>query len=241
MTMEISPCYHPLVVGKNHSNLKAIIQMTGCQIMFPDALDPNIPSLKKSNVTISGHIDRVYQARQLLMGSLPILIIFDLPDDDSGNLRTSTDQLMEIQSAFDVTINVRQKAKQNKMICVIKGVERHVMNVYKARYVQQALSVPNDTFLFYLFRNTVLGVEGPTVNAVIPSSYHMPPSLVPVSLEVPRITVNTPTISPLASPLISPTWQYPGPPIGQLPASFMGLVHQPFLYNMQQKSFGSSG
>lgn len=67
MSMEISPHHHQLVIGKNHSNLKSIVHNTGTQIMFPDAQDPNIPSLKKSNVTICGNINSVYTARQQLM------------------------------------------------------------------------------------------------------------------------------------------------------------------------------
>lgn len=46
-----------------------IMQRTGTQIMFPDAGDPNIPSLKKSNVTITGDINNVYLARQQLVVS----------------------------------------------------------------------------------------------------------------------------------------------------------------------------
>lgn len=46
-----------------------IMQRTATQIMFPDAGDPNIPSLKKSNVTITGDIHSVYLARQQLVVS----------------------------------------------------------------------------------------------------------------------------------------------------------------------------
>lgn len=125
MSMEISPHHHPIVLGKNHSNLKQIMQLTNCQIMFPDATDPNIPSLKKSNISISGNIHNVYKARQLLMGNLPLIIIFDLPEA-SENLRIRSDQISEIQSSCDLVINIRQKAKQNTKSCVIKGIERHV-------------------------------------------------------------------------------------------------------------------
>jgi hypothetical protein len=40
---------------------------TKTKILFPDAEDPNIPSLKKSNVRIIGDIDQVYLARQQLI------------------------------------------------------------------------------------------------------------------------------------------------------------------------------
>lgn len=69
MSMEISPQHHSIVLGKQSSNLKIIMQRTATQIMFPDAGDPNIPSLKKSNVTITGSIHNVYLARQQLVVS----------------------------------------------------------------------------------------------------------------------------------------------------------------------------
>lgn len=69
MSMEISPQHHSIVLGKQSSNLKMIMQRTATQIMFPDAGDPNIPSLKKSNVTITGDIHNVYLARQQLVVS----------------------------------------------------------------------------------------------------------------------------------------------------------------------------
>lgn len=124
MSMEISPQHHQIVLGKEHSNLKAIIQYTNCQIMFPDAQDPNIPNLKKSKVNITGNIHNVYKARQLLMGSLPLNIIFDLPKE-SNSLRIRPDQIAVIQSSCDLLITIRQKAKQNTQACIIKGIEKH--------------------------------------------------------------------------------------------------------------------
>nr|CAD7424018.1 unnamed protein product [Timema monikensis] len=71
MTLEISPQHHPVVLGRNSINLKLIMQHTATQIMFPDAADPNIPLLKKSNVNITGSIHNVYLARQqLLVGNI---------------------------------------------------------------------------------------------------------------------------------------------------------------------------
>lgn len=76
--MEISPQHHSVVLGKQSNNLKSIMQTTATQIMFPDAGDPNIPSLKKSNVTITGSIHNVYLARQQLMVSTSIILFFTL-------------------------------------------------------------------------------------------------------------------------------------------------------------------
>ncbi|EFA07761.1 Protein bicaudal C-like Protein [Tribolium castaneum] len=154
MTIQISPQHHAIVLGKNHSNLKAIMHYTKCQIMFPDAQDQNIPSLKRSNVNISGNIHSVYTARQLLIGSLPLLIIFDLPED-IANLKVRSEQIDEIQNTCDVTITVRQKSKQMIKACIIKGIERQASNIYKAR-------------------NLILGIDDPPIQADIPRLYHIP-------------------------------------------------------------------
>lgn len=65
--MEISPQYHSLVLGAQKQNLKAIMQCSGAQIMFPDPSDPYTPSLKRSSVVISGGIENVYQAKQMIL------------------------------------------------------------------------------------------------------------------------------------------------------------------------------
>ncbi len=48
-------------------NLRAIMQKTKTTILFPDAADPNIPSIRKGSVTITGNINNVYLTRQLLV------------------------------------------------------------------------------------------------------------------------------------------------------------------------------
>ena len=73
MSLEITPMHHSSVLGRSASQLKLIMSNTKAQIMFPDAGDPNIPMLKKSNVTITGNIKDVYLARQQLVVSIIFL------------------------------------------------------------------------------------------------------------------------------------------------------------------------
>ncbi|KAF5301419.1 hypothetical protein FQA39_LY02148 [Lamprigera yunnana] len=214
MSMEISPHHHALVVGKSHSNLKAIIQNTNTQIMFPDAQDPNIPSLKKSNVTISGNIHNVYLARQQLMGSLPLVLMFDLPEESTG-LPIKSEQTAEIESSLGVTIYIRHKTKQNILACLIKGVEKYASNIYEAR-------------------NRILDIRELSIVADIPTTYLLPHSC-NTNADPPKM-VNVPTIS---SSMISPSWQYPStsynPP-------FVGMTQQPqFSYGGIHGSMASSG
>ncbi|GJQ80050.1 putative RNA binding protein [Trypoxylus dichotomus] len=225
MTMEISPHHHQMVIGKNHSNLKEIMRVTGAQIMFPDAQDPNIPNLKKSNVTITGNINSVYAARQLLIGSLPLLLMFDLPQATTG-LAIRPENISEIQTKYDVTISIRLKAKQNTKACVIKGTEKWASNIYKAR-------------------NEILCTDDPQVIVDIPASYHMPKTSQnvhqPIEVTIPSLNTQPP-LSPMLSPLISPSWQYPPNPFTQS-NSFMNMIqqHQQFFFNPLHHSLSSSG
>ncbi|XP_076654317.1 protein bicaudal C isoform X4 [Halictus rubicundus] len=153
MSMEISPQHHSIVLGKQSSNLKMIMQRTATQIMFPDAGDPNIPSLKKSNVTITGSIHSVYLARQQLVGSLPLVLMFDLPEDSMSSV--DTENISQLMQSLDVFINVRHKPKQSTLSVIIKGIERNAGNIYEARM-------------------QLLGLDEPRVHADIPATYHVP-------------------------------------------------------------------
>ncbi|XP_017783447.1 PREDICTED: protein bicaudal C [Nicrophorus vespilloides] len=224
MSMEISPQHHQMVSGKNHGNVKEIIRATGAQIMFPDAEDPNIPCLKKSNVTITGNIHSVYAARQMLIGSLPLLLMFDLPENKTP-LRP--EEITELQNTYDVVINIRLKVKQNTMACIIKGTERSASNIYKAR-------------------NDILGVNERSIVADIPTNYQIPsqPSNTPQDLPTPT-PMNPNVLSPMLSPLISPTWHYPSTSFAKPQPPFVTMVNQQpqFMYNGNslQQSMSSSG
>ncbi|XP_044252303.1 protein bicaudal C homolog 1-B [Tribolium madens] len=218
MTIQISPQHHQIVLGKNHSNLKAIMHYTKCQIMFPDAQDQNIPSLKRSNVNISGNIHNVYTARQLLIGSLPLLIIFDLPEDITI-VKVRSEQIEDIQNTCDVTITIRQKSKQMVKACIIKGIERHATNIYRAR-------------------NLILGIAESPIEAVIPRLYHIPnpPPYSPnEDLLTTPTNLNPPSLSPQFPPIF--TWHY-----SDQTSPFEMIQTQPHvLSNKMQQSSNSSG
>ncbi|XP_034939123.1 protein bicaudal C isoform X2 [Chelonus insularis] len=153
MTMEISPQHHSIVLGKQNSNLKLIMQRTSTQIIFPDAGDPNIPSLKKSCVLIIGGINDVYLARQQLIGSLPLVLMFDLPENSVPSF--DTDGISQLMQNLDVFINIRHKPKQSSLSVIIKSVERNASKMYEAR-------------------RQLLSLKEPKVQASIPSSYNIP-------------------------------------------------------------------
>lgn len=101
------------------------MQCTNCRIILPDAQDPNIAVLKKSNVSIAGNIHDVYRARQMLTGCLPVSVVFDLPED-LDEIRAQPQYLSEIENSYDLLISIRQKMKMSTKTCVIKSVERNL-------------------------------------------------------------------------------------------------------------------
>lgn len=173
MNMEISPIHHAVVLGKvgqNESTTKSIIidevfrksqgnmtlrtimQRTKTTILFPDAGDPNIPPIRKGSVTITGSIHNVYYARQQLLGSLPLVMMFEMPDnmeilDDAG--------IQKLQEELDVCISIKPKQRQANKSVLIKAQERNASSIYKVRQM-------------------LLGLEGDPVEANIPETYKMP-------------------------------------------------------------------
>jgi len=150
MNMEISPIHHAVVLGKANMNLRAIMQKTKTTILFPDAADPNIPSIRKGSVTITGNINNVYLTRQLLVGSLPLVMMFDLPD----NVEIDDASIQKMQEELDVSISIKPKQRQANKSVMIKAQERNASGMYRARHV-------------------ILGLEGDPIKADIPETYKL--------------------------------------------------------------------
>ena len=130
MNMEISPIHHSVVVGKNNINLRVIMQRTNTTILFPDAADPNIPPIRRGSVSITGTIHNVYAARQQLVGSLPLVMMFDMPD----NTEIIDSEVQKIGEELEVSISVKPKHRQGSKSVLIKAQERSASAIYDARY-----------------------------------------------------------------------------------------------------------
>ncbi|XP_023324192.1 protein bicaudal C homolog 1-A, partial [Eurytemora carolleeae] len=192
MTMEISPGHHNVVVGKESINLRVIMQRTNTTIIFPDAGDPNIPPIRKGSVTISGAIHNVYLARQLLLGSLPIVMMFDLPE----NIEIHESMVQKLQEANEVTITIKPKARQTNKSVIIKSQERNVGGMYVARH-------------------KLLDLEGEEVKADVPETYKVPLVGSSSMFHLASLPANrgpflcaTPQLQALSSPL-SPNFIHP--------------------------------
>ncbi|GAB0095254.1 Protein bicaudal C [Sergentomyia squamirostris] len=145
--MEISPQHHCICKGKDNRNLLRIMEFTSTKIIFPDLNDANIRPLRRSQVIIYGNIEGVYSARQLLLGNLPVALMFDYPNNS-----IDPSDVAKLNNSLDVFITVRAKTRQSTLSIVIKGIEKYISDVYQARH-------------------DILKLDPPCIQACIPGSY----------------------------------------------------------------------
>lgn len=134
---EIAAQHHAFVQGRGNCNLINIQQVTGADVLFPEPtlfnyLAPSASSLpnKRSNVKIFGpNFDAAYNAWLELMGYLPLLLIFDLPegrDCDASQVTQMMDQLK-------VSILIKPKQKQSTKSVMVRGPERESRTLFEVR------------------------------------------------------------------------------------------------------------
>ncbi|XP_052772195.1 protein bicaudal C homolog 1-like isoform X2 [Mya arenaria] len=127
MQLEIAPQHHLFIIGRGGMNIKQIMQVTGAVIHFPD---PNtVAPQRKGLVYISGPIESVYQARQQLIGCLPLVLMFDVKEE----LEMDQGRIAQLMEHLDVFISVKPKPKQPSKSVIVKSIERNASNMYLAR------------------------------------------------------------------------------------------------------------
>ncbi|KAK3538117.1 hypothetical protein QTP70_030157 [Hemibagrus guttatus] len=135
--LDIAPQHHLSLLGRNAANLKHISQRTGAHIHFPD---PGTTShthahTRRSIVYIQGSIDAVCDARQQLMGCLPLVLMFDIKEE----AEIEPQCIATLMEQLDVFISIKPKPKQPSKSVIVKSVERNAMNMYEARRLLLAL------------------------------------------------------------------------------------------------------
>lgn len=128
MAVEVSPQHHSFMLGRNNDNIKRIMHRTSTKINFPDWNDASLSPLKKSTVIISGALENVYLARQNIIGSLPLVLMFDLLPGNPMEV-AEVAQMMQI---LDVQIVMRACRVDGRQPVVVKGAERNADNIYEA-------------------------------------------------------------------------------------------------------------
>lgn len=126
MQIDIAPQHHLFIIGRNGINIKQIMQRTGANISFPD---PN-GTQRKGTVFITGTVESVIHARAQLIDCLPLVLMFDLREEDGDADNTKLNKIME---AYDVFVSVKPKPKQPSKSVIVKSAEKNVTNMYIAR------------------------------------------------------------------------------------------------------------
>lgn len=127
MQLEIAPQHHLFMIGRGDMNIKQIMQRTGASVYFPEP--NNVNPLRKGTVYITGPIESVYQARQHLIGCLPLVLMFDIKED----IEIEPAHITQLMEQLDVFISIKSKPKQPSKSVIVKSVERNASNMYAAR------------------------------------------------------------------------------------------------------------
>ena len=182
---EIATHHHAFVMGRGNSNLREIHQLTGSVVTFPEPVLPQTsyyshptPILsRRSNVKIRGpNFDCAYRAWLELMGHLPLLLIFDLPEGRDCDASLVT-QLMD-QLKVSILIKPKQKRGSNDKSVLVRGPERESRILFEVR--RQILNLDQSEVPFCCGTHSTW--HGPPLHGrYLPSSYssyhHQPPGL----------------------------------------------------------------
>lgn len=121
-------------------------------------------------------------------GSLPLLLMFDVPAT-VANMGTISEHIKEIELEHQVSVSIRQKPKNDTIFCIVKGHERAVRDIYKAR-------------------SAILNCSEPNFFVEIPNTYRIPPQTQTLpKLELPSMCLNQ-QLASMISPIITPTYSY---------------------------------
>lgn len=145
METEIAAQHHTFVMGRGSTNINTIMKNHNSVITFPDHVGPSNVSLhdsatggsgaslhmpKKTTVTIKGtNFDSAYNSWLDLLGYLPLVLIFDLPEGRDGDAT----QITQLMDRLKVSILIKPKAKQNNKSVMVRGCERDSRNLYEVR------------------------------------------------------------------------------------------------------------
>ena len=92
-----------------------------------------------------------FQSPRFFQGSLPIVMMFEMPDslnvlDEAG--------IQKLQEDLDVCISIKPKQRQANKSVLIKAQERNASSMYRARHI-------------------LLGLDGQAIEATVPETYKM--------------------------------------------------------------------
>lgn len=124
--VDIAQQHHRTIMGREGGNIQRIMHDTCTTIQLPEAHS----RYHNSQVVISGPLDSVIEARQQLVGCLPVALLFDVLDEGENITSSLTGELMQ---SFDVFLSIKPKTKRMTQSVIIKSIEQNMECVYEAR------------------------------------------------------------------------------------------------------------
>ncbi|ODM97779.1 Protein bicaudal C 1 [Orchesella cincta] len=215
-TMEISAAQHSFVRSVNDTNIHSIMMNTGANIIFPDLSDTNIQQIKRSRVYVNGDISCVYNARQQLIGCLPLRMIFDLADD----FPLDWEAVRMIGSELNVNVKLinRNRASGDRGGPGAASLPPPIPG--RGRTIQ-LIAAERNTANIYEARRRILGAMEPPASVSIPSAYALRPTVTAGNTYQygNRLTAPPGPLPPLMlppspnmlSPVLSPSFWPPSP------------------------------
>ncbi|OON21519.1 KH domain protein, partial [Opisthorchis viverrini] len=127
VTLKIDVPYtdHSHVIGRGGRNIKSVMLATQCHIHFPDLNKTNL--VEKSNqVSISGHVSRVDNARQRIRDMLPVTFIFELPVSATmqPNVFRNSPFVRQLEEVYEVDVCYRSihTSPRTRTVVNVKGL-----------------------------------------------------------------------------------------------------------------------
>ena len=122
LKIEIPFTDHAHCIGRQGNQIQTIMTTTNTHIHFPDS--NREPNGKKSNqVSITGTIVGIEQARQRLKDILPMSLKFTLPSQECLHFIDDDCQLFElVRKRFHVSVVTRSNTKTGEMFCIVRGL-----------------------------------------------------------------------------------------------------------------------
>jgi hypothetical protein len=120
--IEIPFTDHAHCIGRQGNQIQSIMSATDTHIHFPDGnREPN--GTKSNQVSITGTIISIEQARKRLKDILPMSLKFLLPSKQFSDIMNDDYPLFKnVQTRFGVLVLSRSYAKTGDVYCIVRGL-----------------------------------------------------------------------------------------------------------------------
>ncbi|CAD5118672.1 DgyrCDS7358 [Dimorphilus gyrociliatus] len=175
LQMEMSHQHHAALIGRHCSALNQAMTLSQTKIQLSE-----ISTCKRYTATIVGFFDSVFVARQIILGYLPIVLMFDAKEDapfDQASVNT-------LASELELNVHIKPKPKQSSKSVNVKTKEQNIIKAFQSR--QRLLCLSSED-------NVPTRPESSIPPPVTNSYYHQPVVLLAPSSQMPPSYLYTPT------------------------------------------------